>query len=198
MRTRMWLISIPLLATAFGVAAAGCGDDTSPTTPTGDASGSSSSGGSSGSSSGVKDSSTTDAPKEAARDSAPAACVDAAINVATFDSGSASWGCYQKNCTTGNGNLPACAADCTCNTAFATALACVADGGDTTACFTPAVTGGGDGGLQWYMGCFMMNMTTCGGGPPPDGGDAGDGEAAPPGDSGGDTSTVSDAADSGG
>jgi hypothetical protein len=196
MRTRMWLISIPLLATAFGVAAAGCGDDTSPTTPTPDASGSSSSGGS-GSSSGVKmDSSTTDAPKDAPKETATA-CMDAGINVATFDSGSASWACYQKNCTTGNGNLPACAADCTCNTAFATALACVADGGDTTACFTPAVTGGGDGGLQWYMGCFMMNMGTCGG---VDAGDAGDGEAAPPGDSGdaSDTSTPSDAADAGG
>lgn len=197
MRTRMWLISVPLLASAFAAVAAGCGDDTTGAAPPAEGGASSSSGGGSGSSSGMKmDSSTTDAPKEAAKEAA-AACVDAAINVATFDSGSPSWACYQQNCATGPGNLPACAADCNCNNLFLTALQCVAEGGATMACFTPPVTMGGDAGLQWYMSCVMNNPATanCQGG---DGG--GDGEAGPLPDSGdsGDTGTNPDAADAGG
>jgi hypothetical protein len=64
-------------------------------------------------------------------------------SVATTNFGSTTWACTQMKCAT---DLQACAADCACNNALLTALACTADAGamatmaQTFACFTPALS----------------------------------------------------------
>lgn len=190
MRTRTWLVLVPVFAAAAGLVAVGCGDDTTMATGGTDAAPDTGGGGQDAT---KTDTSTGgDAAKETGTDAAKeaAACMDASFNVATFDSGSPVWACYQQMCAKDDagmpGALPQCAADCTCNSAFATALLCVADGGMNTTCFTPAV-GSGSLAMNWYLNCFMNFMGACAdGGPtmtPPDAGDAAPmeaGEAAPP------------------
>ena len=198
MRTRTWLVSVTMLTGMAGVvAAAGCGDDTTPVTPPAE-------GGGGGGDANKPDTTTTegggvmDAKPEAKAEAA--ACVDAGVNIATFDSGSPLWACYQMYCgatgdAAGAGTLSACSADCTCNTAFLTALQCAATDAsqaNITACFTPAVMSG-TLGLSWYQQCVGVGPLTatgmlCQGGDGGmmmgDGGDAGD-------------ATPSDAADGG-
>lgn len=131
-----------------------------------------------------------DAGKDAAKETM-AACKDAAVNVATFDSGDPWWSCIQKAAGCGGtlsdggpGYLAACGANCLCNSAFYTALLCAADGGGLMGCYSPAVTSGALG-TSWYINCYMPNMMACN----PDGRDAsmsedGGGEGGP--DAGGD------------
>jgi hypothetical protein len=200
MRTRTWLVAVTVLAGTTGVVVSGCGDDTTPATPPAEAGGGADTGG------GGRDVTTTDTGggTDAAKDvqKEAMACVDAAINVSNFDSGSATWACIQTMCMDG-GTLAACAADCTCNTAFATALQCVADGGDQVTCFTPAVTEPTGIGAMWYSQCYTAAvMKACnpdgaavmtdGGDASTDGGDAGtDGGT----DGGSDAGTDGDAGD---
>jgi hypothetical protein len=113
------------------------------------------------------------AGKDAAKD-AEAACMDAAVNVAVFDSGDPWWSCFQKAAGCGGtlgdgapGYLTACGANCVCNSAFYTALLCARDGGAQPVCYTPAVTSGALG-ASWYLNCYMPNMMACN----PDGRDA--------------------------
>jgi hypothetical protein len=181
MRTRTLLVFVPMFAAAAGFLAIGCGDDTTGGTTGGTEAGGPDTGGG-GTDATKPDTSTGDAAKETGADAAKeaAACMDASINVATFDSGSATWACYQQNCAkddAGNpGTLPQCAADCTCNSAIATALSCVQEGGvsQTTPCFTTGINNGGMYAQNWYLNCVMPFMGTCGGtdAGPGDGGDA--------------------------
>jgi len=120
MRMRAWLISLAALAGALGAIGEGCGDDTAAPPPTSEAGApdSSKTDGTTTTDGGATDAPAADAPREAAP------CVDAAFNVATFDSGNANWACFQAGCP---GDLNACAAECDCNTSLAAGLDCAAD-----------------------------------------------------------------------
>lgn len=111
-------------------------------------------------------------------------CTPAPIDVETFDAGTL-WACYQSMCTTA---LTACAADCACNAAIATALECTPDAG-ATACFTTAfgTIGAADPGMSTES-CIVGMMAACSGGGMSDAGDSGGGDA-------GDAGTSSDASD---
>ena len=116
-RRRAWFISFAALLAFFGALGEGCGDDTSPSSPTeGGAPDSAKT--DSNSEGGAPDASPADAMKEAAP------CVDASFNVATFDSGNANWACFQAGCP---GDLNTCAAECDCNSSLAAGLDCAAD-----------------------------------------------------------------------
>jgi hypothetical protein len=65
------------------------------------------------------------------------ACLPVAESVATIDSGGPVFGCYQTACAS---ELRGCAADCVCNGAITSALACVvADAGSAQSCFYPPI-----------------------------------------------------------
>lgn len=191
MSTRTWLISVPLLATLAAVVAWGCGDDTTSGAPSDAAS---PDGAGDANMKPALEGGVMDAAKEAGADAADAAkeamvCIDASVSIATFDSGDPVWACFQKNCNDGGSTLNACAADCTCNSAFVKALMCVADGGDQTTCFTPAVTSGMVG-INWYSTCYAGFMKVCN----PDGATSmGDASTASGGESGLDEGTGGDA-----
>jgi hypothetical protein len=125
---------------------------------------------------GGEDTGTTDSGSAEA-----AACTPAPIDVATFDSGSPAWACYQANCATA---LTACAADCVCNAGIAGALECAADGGAsaTMTCFVTAFGNlSSDTPGTMVESCVVTNMTgACAGTPATDGG----GDAAPTTDGG--------------
>jgi len=118
MPTRAWLLTAVALAGVSGALGEGCGDDSALFYPEAGAPDSSKS-----DATVMTDGSGTDAPIEAAPIEA-APCMDAAFNVATFDSGSANWACFQAGCPD---DLNACAAECDCNTSLANGLLCAAD-----------------------------------------------------------------------
>jgi hypothetical protein len=99
-----------------------------------------------------------DAPNDTTNEAAP--CVDASINVASFDSGSAAWACFQAGCPV---ELNACAADCTCNAVLATGLLCAADAADTVAqqmCVDNQLTSLGDAGAS-LLACLGGQLASC-------------------------------------
>jgi hypothetical protein len=149
---RTWLVSfsaLTALTAMAGAIASGCSSDN--TTPGSGDSGMDGTTADTGAADHAADA-PVDAPKEAA-----APCVDAAVNVATFNSMSPLWACLQAACVA---ELGTCAADCTCNTAVFGALLCAADGGDQMTCFLPALTVAGSP-LQT---CLLNNVTGCSGG----------------------------------
>jgi hypothetical protein len=137
-----------------------------------------------------------DGPVDAAKEAAP--CVDAAVNVATFNSGSPLWACFQSACVA---ELATCSADCTCNTAIFGALLCAADGGNQMACFVTGFGLVGTAGAALQT-CLLNNLTTCSGGggdAAPDGAREGGAEGGRDGgtEGGADAGTDSGAADGG-
>jgi hypothetical protein len=175
MRASLYLVGFAAVAVVgAGMTGVGCSSSSSGTTPGDDASmGTDGSGSSSGAgSSGGDDTGTAaDAP------AAPCVPTDAG-SVATFDSGSAVWACYQAMCKT---SLTACAADCACNNGVFKALQCVAtDAGSATTCFgtVTAVTTSPNSDLTSCLvsNAACMTATAGDGGPTTDGAPA---EAGP-------------------
>jgi hypothetical protein len=89
-------------------------------------------------------------------------------SVATTNFGNPEWACTQLQCP----DLAKCAADCDCNNALLTALACTVDAGgatptyaETLACFTPALTLiAGDTNVPMALaGCLVGAGSTCAG-----------------------------------
>jgi hypothetical protein len=89
-------------------------------------------------------------------------------SVATTNFGNPEWACTQQQCP----DLAKCAADCDCNNALLTALACTVDAGgatptyaETLACFTPALTLiAGDTNVPMALaGCLVSAGSTCAG-----------------------------------
>lgn len=167
MRTSLYLVGLASAsilsagAIGFGCSSSSSGTPNSPTdSGTTEATTTDDGGGEDGS---------TDAGSEAAP-----ACMAAPIDVATFDSGSPAWACYQANC---GPSLTMCAADCTCNAEIAGALSCAADGGAsaTMTCFVTAFgnLASNPPGMAVET-CVVTNMTgVCGATPATDGGDDG-------------------------
>jgi hypothetical protein len=116
------------------------------------------------------------------------ACTPAPVNIATFDAGSV-WSCTQAACM--SMGLAACGSDCTCNSAVFAALECVAnDGGNSTTCFTNALSPViSDMTVLNFATCLMSKpVSNCAG--PTDGGG---GDSAPSTDGGTDSGTIVDA-----
>jgi hypothetical protein len=84
------------------------------------------------------------------------ACTPIGISAATIDAG-AFWGCFQQACSS---QLDACAADCNCNNAIVTALACVATGGSMFSCFSSAASTNAN--AQAVGICLLGASGTCG------------------------------------
>jgi hypothetical protein len=109
------------------------------------------------------------------------------MSVETLDGG-ALWSCFQQHCATYDAgeSLTACAADCQCNNAVLSALACTVDAGGPSApmsaqmsCFMTAAGNGGAMALAVIGGCILINNGVCNA-PPAEGGtgDGGSGDAA--------------------
>jgi hypothetical protein len=150
MRASLYFVGFAAVAiVGAGMTGVGCSSSSSGTTPGDDASmGTDGSGSSSGagSSSGGEDTGTGEA-------AGPCSAIDSGPlvgSVATVQTGSAVWDCYQAMCTT---SLTACAADCACNNGVIQALLCVAaDAGTGTTCFGMVT------GVQMMPN---MDLTTC-------------------------------------
>jgi len=132
MRASLYLVGFAAVAfVGAGMTGVGCSSSSSGGTPAEDAATDAPSGSSSGtaSSSGGEDTGAGEA-------AAPCAPIDSGPlvgSVATVQTGSAVWNCYQAMCKT---SLTACAADCACNNGVIQALLCVAaDAGTGTSCF---------------------------------------------------------------
>ena len=181
---RMWRYVLGASLLGGGAFAVACSSSSSTATPGEDAGGTDGGGGGDA---------VADAP-------ATPACDAAAVNVATFDSGSSSWSCIQAACY--SMGFSACGMDCTCNNALLSALACVnAKGAAITsaeemACFsTPIMANLSDTAVSGIVSCLEAQSPKCGG-PAIDGGEAGttDGGGSEGGEGGGSTSDGGDGA----
>jgi hypothetical protein len=190
MRAAQWLVGLSSLSAFVGAVATGCsGDNGTASSPDAStdtaASGSATSGSSSGSGSGSSGSgSSGDAGRDAAIEAAPLDCgMMVSTNVATYDSGNASWACIQRVCADA---LAPCAANVCCDNGVYAALLCSREAGPSNAsavsqCFTNnlnplASDPGALGGIISTLGgCLNPNQYPCmggGDGSAPDGGGA--------------------------
>jgi hypothetical protein len=151
---RMWRFVLGASFLGAGAVAVACSSSSSSSSPAGD-------------------DASADAPSsEDAGGAEAAACVANSMSVATLDGG-ATWGCIQAACD--SMGLSACAADCVCNNAILSALACVQTMGaaNTMSCFTTALTAAeSDTAVQGLLSCLEAKSASCGG-PAIDGGEAG-------------------------
>ncbi len=89
-------------------------------------------------------------------DAGPAKC--STPNVALYGS-DPSWTCVQQACPSA---VAGCAGDCTCNDAVSSALACDADGGTPTACFSSALTPvAADSTVTTLVSCLVSMGNQC-------------------------------------
>ena len=104
--------------------------------PGADASSDNITGGASGSSSGASGSLIGAGNSSGVVEGAPDCGSLADVSVATYDSGSAAWACYQSQCAA---EFARCATEACCNSAILTAVQCVGLGGSDNICFTAAI-----------------------------------------------------------
>jgi hypothetical protein len=165
MRASLYLVGFAVASlVGTGIVEVGCSSSSTPATTSPEAS------------------TTTDSGGDEDVDAA-VACTAAPVNAATFDAGNAIWSCLQTACQP---SLAACGTDCPCNDAVLEALLCQADGGSSTACFTPVYevdTAGSN-----VIVCLQAKTSGCG--LTLDGGDSGSTSDATTTDAG----TTSDAA----